>query len=172
MEESIGCSAECLDEALRRGRFSALEKFVAKYRGNRVIQRILIANNGIAAVKEIRSIRKWAYEVFGDDHSMEFIVMATPEDLEGNAEYIRMADVYVAVPGGSNNNNYANVELIAEIAEQYEVQVMTSLERFLGCVGRLGTCLGESTLTTNPKLFKVKNRIHRSECTCNACSGR
>ena len=47
-----------------------------------MIQRILIANNGIAAVKEIRSIRKWAYEVFSDDRSIEFIVMATPEDLE------------------------------------------------------------------------------------------
>lgn len=129
MEESIGCSAECLEEALRKSRFSALERFVTKCKGNRVIQRILIANNGIAAVKEIRSIRKWAYEVFGDDHSVEFIVMATPEDLEGNAEYIRMADVYVAVPGGSNNNNYANVELIVEIAEQYEVQVTTPFSK-------------------------------------------
>lgn len=141
MEESIGCSAECLDEALRKSRFSALEKFVTEHKGSRVIQRILIANNGIAAVKEIRSIRKWAYEVFSDDHSIEFIVMATPEDLEGNAEYIRMADAYVAVPGGSNNNNYANVELIAEIAEQYEVQVMTFFEESSRLCGQDGGTL-------------------------------
>jgi biotin carboxylase len=40
-----------------------------------------------------------------------------------NAEYIKMADHYVAVPGGSNNNNYANVELILDIATRTQVQV-------------------------------------------------
>jgi acetyl-CoA carboxylase/biotin carboxylase 1 len=35
--------------------------------------------------------------------------MATPEDLEANAAYIQLADELVNVPGGSNNNNYANV---------------------------------------------------------------
>ena len=73
---------------------------------------MLIANNGIAAVKEIRSVRKWAYETFGDERAIQFTVMATPEDLQANADYIRMADQYVEVPGGTNNNNYANVELI------------------------------------------------------------
>ena len=43
--------------------------------------------------------------------------MATPEDLNANAEYIRMADEFVEVPGGTNNNNYANVKLIISIAE-------------------------------------------------------
>jgi acetyl-CoA carboxylase / biotin carboxylase 1 len=93
---------------------------------------VLIANNGIAAVKEIRSIRKWylsiqttyvdgfssvdssdvqlltffcrAYETFGDEKAVQFVVMATPDDLKVNAEYIRMADQYVEVPGGSNNH--------------------------------------------------------------------
>ncbi|ANB10966.1 acetyl-CoA carboxylase ACC1 [Sugiyamaella lignohabitans] len=50
--------------------------------------------------------------------------MATPEDLEANAEYIRMADQYVEVPGGTNNNNYANVELIVDIAERTNVQAV------------------------------------------------
>ena len=58
---------------------------------------VLIANNGIAAVKEIRSVRKWAYEVFGDERAIQFTVMATPEDLQANADYIRMADQYVEV---------------------------------------------------------------------------
>jgi acetyl-CoA carboxylase/biotin carboxylase 1 len=79
---------------------------------------VLIANNGIAAVKEIRSVRKWAYETFGDERAIQFVVMATPEDVRINAEYIRMADQFVEVPGGSNNNNYANVELIVDIAER------------------------------------------------------
>ena len=43
--------------------------------------------------------------------------MATPEDLAANAEYIRMADQYFEVPGGANNNNYANVTRILEIVE-------------------------------------------------------
>lgn len=58
---------------------------------------MLIANNGIAAVKEIRSVRKWAYETFGDERAIQFTVMATPEDLQANADYIRMADRYVEV---------------------------------------------------------------------------
>jgi biotin carboxylase len=47
----------------------------------RVIEKVLIANNGVAAVKAIRSIRRWAYEVFGDERAISFVVMATPEDL-------------------------------------------------------------------------------------------
>jgi aromatic ring hydroxylase len=62
-----------------------------------VVLKVLIANNGIAAVKEIRSVRKWAYETFGDERAIQFTVMATPEDLQANADYIRMADKYVEV---------------------------------------------------------------------------
>ncbi|RIA91939.1 acetyl-CoA carboxylase [Glomus cerebriforme] len=98
--------------------------FVEKHNGHTVITKILIANNGIAAVKEIRSIRKWAYETFGDERAIQFTVMATPEDLKINAEYIRMADQYIEVPGGSNNNNYANVSLIVDIAERTGVHAV------------------------------------------------
>ncbi len=41
------------------------------------------------------------------------------------AEFIRLADQYVPVPGGSNNNNYANVELILDIAKRTQVQVLS-----------------------------------------------
>ena len=85
---------------------------------------VLIANNGIAAVKEIRSIRKWSYETFGSDRQIEFTVMATPEDLRINADYIRMADRYVEVPGGTNNNNYANVDFIVDVAERAGVHAV------------------------------------------------
>jgi len=50
--------------------------------------------------------------------------MATPEDIKANAEYIKMADQYVPVPGGTNNNNYANVELIVDIAERTSSQAV------------------------------------------------
>lgn len=98
--------------------------FVSKHQGHTVISKVLIANNGIAAVKEIRSVRKWAYETFGDERAVQFTVMATPEDMAANAEYIRMADQCVEVPGGTNNNNYANVELIVEIAERTDVHAV------------------------------------------------
>ncbi len=50
--------------------------------------------------------------------------MATPEDLKVNAEYIRMADRYIEVPGGTNNNNYANVDLIVDVAERAGVHAV------------------------------------------------
>ncbi|KAI8980307.1 acetyl-CoA carboxylase [Pilobolus umbonatus] len=101
-----------------------VKQFVEAHEGHTVITKVLIANNGMAAMKEIRSVRKWAYETFGNERAIEFTVMATPEDLKANAEYIRMADNYVEVPGGSNNNNYANVELIVEIAERTGVHAV------------------------------------------------
>ena len=50
--------------------------------------------------------------------------MATPEDMRANAEYIRMADEVVDVPGGTNNNNYANINLICEIAIRHKVDAV------------------------------------------------
>jgi acetyl-CoA carboxylase/biotin carboxylase 1 len=41
-----------------------------------------------------------------------------------NAEYIRMGDVIVDVPGGSNNHNYANVTLIVELARLHGVHAV------------------------------------------------
>lgn len=60
---------------------------------------VLIANNGMAATKSILSMRQWAYMELGDDRAIEFIVMATPEDLNANAEFIRLADRFVEVGG-------------------------------------------------------------------------
>ncbi|CAG8472312.1 12933_t:CDS:2 [Cetraspora pellucida] len=101
-----------------------IQEFVKEHNGHTVVTKILIANNGIAAVKEIRSIRKWVYETFGDERAIQFTVMATPEDLNINAEYILMADQYIEVPSGPNNNNFANVELIVDIAERTGVHAV------------------------------------------------
>lgn len=80
--------------------------------------------------------------MFNNDRAVRFAVMVTPEDLNANAEYIKMADQvcrlinsygnfsddlciqYIPVPGGSNNNNYANVDLIVEIARRVNVQAV------------------------------------------------
>lgn len=101
-----------------------ISQFIQKNHGHSIISKVLIANNGIAAVKNIRSVRKWAYETFNNDRIIQFVVMATPEDLGANAEYIRMADQYIEVPGGTNNNNYANVDLIVDIAERAQVDAV------------------------------------------------
>ncbi|KAL6432779.1 hypothetical protein ACFW04_006277 [Cataglyphis niger] len=100
------------------------EEFVHRFGGTKVINKVLIANNGIAAVKCMRSIRRWSYEMFKNERAVRFVVMVTPEDLKANAEYIKMADQYVPVPGGSNNNNYANVELIVDIAIRTQVHAV------------------------------------------------
>ena len=52
------------------------------------------------------------------------MVMVTPEDLKANADYIKMADFVCKVKGGSNNNNYANVDLIVSVAKQHKVEAV------------------------------------------------
>ncbi|CEM11630.1 unnamed protein product [Vitrella brassicaformis CCMP3155] len=101
-----------------------LEEYVEQHGGNRVISKILVANNGMAATKAINSMRQWAYMEFGDEGVFEFVVMATPEDLKANAEFIKLADRIVEVPGGVNRNNYANVDLIVDIATREEVDAV------------------------------------------------
>lgn len=96
---------------------SAIDGFCNALGGKKPIHSILIANNGMAAVKFIRSVRTWSYETFGSEKAILLVAMATPEDMRINAEHIRIADQFVEVPGGTNNNNYANVQLIVETAE-------------------------------------------------------
>ena len=63
--------------------FDSPQQYVSELGGSKgfVIEKILIANNGVGAVKAIRSMRKWSYEVFGNEKAIKFVVMATPEDL-------------------------------------------------------------------------------------------
>ena len=85
---------------------------------------MLVANNGLAAVKFMRSIRSWAYNEFSNERAITIVAMATPEDMRVDAEHIRMADQFIEVPGGSNNNNYANVRLIVQTAEKAAVDAV------------------------------------------------
>lgn len=101
-----------------------LAEYVKLKGGKHVLRKVLIANNGIAAVKAIRSIKRWSYETFGRDNVIQFVAMATPEDIAANAAYIHLADQFIHVPGGSNNNNYANVNLIVKIAERCQADAV------------------------------------------------
>jgi acetyl-CoA carboxylase / biotin carboxylase 1 len=106
---------------------SIVTDFCRAHSGTAPIASILLASNGNAAIKEIRSIRHWSYTKFnGNERAISFVVMATPEDLKANGEFVREADVVVQVPGGPNNCNYANVNLIVDIAERSGVQVLYS----------------------------------------------
>jgi acetyl-CoA carboxylase/biotin carboxylase 1 len=93
-----------------------VEEYVEGRGGTRPIKKVLIANNGMAATKSIMSMRQWAYLELGDEKAIEFVAMATPEDLKANAEFVRLADSFIDVPAGKNSNNYANVDLIVQIA--------------------------------------------------------
>eukprot|EP00899_Mesostigma_viride_P017896 jgi/Mesvir1/26107/Mv06825-RA.1 len=117
-------SMEDVNLSARSQMAAKVSDFVRRRGGVHPILNILIANNGIAAVKFIRSIRSWAYETFGVERAIALVGMATPEDIRMNAEHIRMADQFVEVPGGSNNNNYANVRLIVEVAERANVDAV------------------------------------------------
>ena len=55
-----------------------------------------------------------------DDHVVNVHVFCP----QANAEYIKLADNFILVPGGSNNHNYANITLILDIARRIPVQVL------------------------------------------------
>ena len=50
--------------------FESVEDFVDFSGGDHAIKKILIANNGIGAIKAIRSIRRWSFETFGNERTV------------------------------------------------------------------------------------------------------
>merc|ERR1719324_187879 len=78
----------------------------------------------MAATKAILSMSQWAFVELGLENVFEFVVMATRDDLDANAEFIRLADTYVEVPAGKNSNNYANVDLICKTAVAQNVDAV------------------------------------------------
>ncbi|CAL1129637.1 unnamed protein product [Cladocopium goreaui] len=103
-----------------------LDHYVNTCGGQKALRRILIASNGMAAAKSIMSMRQWAHMEAGLGSSgiLEFISMATREDLDSNADFIRLADKYIEVPSGKNVNNYANVDLICKLAQSEKVDAV------------------------------------------------
>ena len=61
---------------------SKIEEFVKEHGGLRVIKRILIANNGMAATKAILSMRQFAFTEFGVTFLFETNAMAKGTLLE------------------------------------------------------------------------------------------
>jgi acetyl-CoA carboxylase/biotin carboxylase 1 len=102
----------------------SIEDYVKERGGNLPIKKVLIANNGMAATKSILSMRQWAYMELGDERAIQFVAMASPEDIKANAEFVRLADSFIEVPAGKNSNNYANVDLIVKLAIEQGVDAV------------------------------------------------
>ncbi|KAF0992237.1 hypothetical protein HZS_7231, partial [Henneguya salminicola] len=100
------------------------DSFEKKHKFSVSIKKILIANNGMAALKFIRSVRQWCYHAYENELMIHFVAMATPEDINGHAEYTQLADEIVTVPSGPSHLNYGNVELISELAQEIPVQAV------------------------------------------------
>lgn len=88
-------------------------------------------------------MRHWAYEALGDSKILEFVVMATADDIDANAEFIAEADFYVEVPPGPNSNNYANLHLIVQVR-------LASASHCSSGIGSLCFCLLRSLLRVCP----------------------
>eukprot|EP00933_Yihiella_yeosuensis_P029464 TRINITY_DN23109_c0_g1_i1.p1 TRINITY_DN23109_c0_g1~~TRINITY_DN23109_c0_g1_i1.p1 ORF type:complete len:2264 (+),score=566.09 TRINITY_DN23109_c0_g1_i1:79-6870(+) len=104
----------------------SLDKYVIEVGGAKPIRRILIASNGMAAAKAMISLRQWAAMEanLGSSGVFHFVAMATRDDLDANADFVRLADSFVEVPPGKNVNNYANVDLICKIAKSQSVDAV------------------------------------------------
>lgn len=48
----------------------SVEDFVLAHGGDYPIKKVLIANNGLGAIKAIRSIRKWCFQTFGNERQV------------------------------------------------------------------------------------------------------
>ncbi|ANQ09769.1 Biotin carboxylase subunit of acetyl CoA carboxylase [Plasmodium coatneyi] len=95
-----------------------------KNKNGKIIKKLLIANNGMAAMKCILSIKEWLFKSFSEENLMKIIVLATEEDISSNAKYISLANKVIKVPPGKNSNNYANVALIVDIAKKEQVDAV------------------------------------------------
>ena len=139
-----------------------LAEYVANKGGKRVIRKVLVANNGMAAMDKGYFIHaKMAKDnQLGDENAIKFVAMATPEDIGANAEFIRYADDFVEVPGGKNVNNYANVDLITEIA----------VREVIPRLARLGARFREPEIADG--FGEEWNPVHRSNCTSHVCPRR
>uniref|UniRef100_A0A915CZQ3 biotin carboxylase n=1 Tax=Ditylenchus dipsaci TaxID=166011 RepID=A0A915CZQ3_9BILA len=90
----------------------------------RYIKKILVATNGIAAVKCILSMRKLLMQLFKEDRIIKFICLTTEQEIQSKAEYLKMADYIVFSPAGANTSNYANVEEIVGHAVRNKVDAV------------------------------------------------
>ncbi|CAB3405762.1 unnamed protein product [Caenorhabditis bovis] len=107
--------------------WQSLEEFAAVKKAKRTIRRILVANNGLAAMKCIISIREWLQNQFDNDGIIKFICMVNDDELDAGSEYLKLADEVAITPSGSNIHNFANLDLILSLAIEKEADAVFNL---------------------------------------------
>lgn len=90
---------------------------------NKLITRIFIANNGLSAVKFIKSMVDFSYQACGKN-VFEFCGMATLEDLESGYEYCTRLTDFEIVDSGPSKTNFGNVELVVRIASKLQCKCL------------------------------------------------
>ena len=117
-----------------------VQRFVQQRGGKRPISKILIASNGLGALKATTSMRRFeGLELISsvklDDiqeskrHSvtrcLTFVAMATPEDIEANAAFLQNADQFV-----SEICYFANRLLYSISGASFEVSTSSCAKQF------------------------------------------
>lgn len=82
-------------------------------------ERVLICNNGMAAAKFLSSMNLVKSTMPAGKQPLYFGMVAN-DDLQANSTYIQQLDYVIQVPSGPSRINYGNVDLIVELAVQYE----------------------------------------------------
>uniref|UniRef100_A0A1I7T9U3 Acetyl-CoA carboxylase n=2 Tax=Caenorhabditis tropicalis TaxID=1561998 RepID=A0A1I7T9U3_9PELO len=90
----------------------------------RPIKRLLVATNGIAAVRCMTTIMRLMNHTFRNDKLIQFICMATQDEITANSEFIKNGTTIVMSPSGSNKNNYANVDEVVRHAVENKVDAV------------------------------------------------
>lgn len=120
------------------------------------------------------------------ERAIGFIAMATSEELKANAEYIRMADRCVEVTGGSNNNSYTDVDIVADIAEPSGVHSLwagrtrlreppgshdslATRNRFNWSFGNAGAFI---RMPPSTSFLRSMSRLFRVKCAIQSCPPR
>jgi hypothetical protein len=98
------------------------EKFVHDAGGTKVIKRIVVANNGMAATKFIMSIRNWLFENFGDERLIHIVAMATPEVSSSPPTHTASARTLTLVPAVAAQDMKAHAAAIDAADVYYEVR--------------------------------------------------
>lgn len=108
----------------QRETFTSVEDYCKALGGEKPIGRLLIANNGNAAMKVIKSLRSECLKLFRNENAIELVGMATPDDVVSNAEYISRCDFLVKTPGGPSSANLGNLALLRQTALEWNCDAL------------------------------------------------
>ncbi|ULT84449.1 hypothetical protein L3Y34_013254 [Caenorhabditis briggsae] len=108
--------------------YESIEQFVEQNVNDpekrRPIRKLLVATNGIAAVRCMTTIMRLLNHTFRNDKLIHFVCMTTEDETKSNSEYLKSATSLATSPSGSNKNNYANVDEVLRHAKAEKVDAV------------------------------------------------